>query len=169
MERFIDIKCHQTLTAYTDLKSSMERFIVFVSVVASFNFKFKIQYGEIYRCKREQERKCIKQFKIQYGEIYRKNHPNLQGRKIRFKIQYGEIYRPLTPNWSISMFNLKSSMERFIDVRPRLNMNLNTYLKSSMERFIVCRFCRYISCCKDLKSSMERFIANSIPPFIVSI
>ena len=57
--------------------------------------------------------------------------------------------------------DLKSSMERFIDVRIGFNSADSAYLKSSMERFIVCSKTLHQERRKYLKSSMERFIASN--------
>ena len=53
-----------------------------------------------------------------------------------FKIQYGEIYSFISTTEDVIGFNLKSSMERFIDCEKIVYRFLSSYLKSSMERFI---------------------------------
>ena len=63
-----------TVTSATesDLKSSMERFIVrLICTITSGKYKFKIQYGEIYRLMLQFLLVHQQKFKIQYGEIYR--------------------------------------------------------------------------------------------------
>ena len=82
------------------LKSSMERFIDFL-LAGMYNSKspFKIQYGEIYSCSYLSFVNCDVEFKIQYGEIY-----------------------SLIPVFStIPLNDLKSSMERFIDITVQTN------------------------------------------------
>ena len=79
------------------------------------NYKFKIQYGEIYSVIDKGYKTLYKLFKIQYGEIYSlcKHFPFWS--QILFKIQYGEIYRKNYQLALSSIQHLKSSMERFID------------------------------------------------------
>ena len=78
------------------------------------NYKFKIQYGEIYSVIDKGYKTLYKLFKIQYGEIYSlcKHFPFWS--QILFKIQYGEIYRLKVDKHHLQHYNLKSSMERFI-------------------------------------------------------
>ena len=77
-----------------------------------------------------------------------------------FKIQYGEIYSIITADFSSEQYDLKSSMERFIE-RFLLCYPLECLdLKSSMERFIGRKRAQIRRRSKYLKSSMERFIGT---------
>ena len=55
--------------------------------------------------------------------------------------------------------NLKSSLDRFIEVQNMLSNMLNTYLKSSLDRFIARFFKSFSIFLRHLKSSLDRFIA----------
>ena len=115
MDRFIvtQVEFIHILICY--LKSNMDRFIVRHTFATNFIFKFKIQYGQIYRnnankctikykdLKSNMDRFIVSdiikiesqylRFKIQYGQIYRQiNIPLIRCKGI-FKIQYGQIYR----------------------------------------------------------------------------
>ena len=65
------IKCHQTLTAYTDLKSSMERFIVALNgLLITCQQYLKSSMERFIVCFNVQLSFLVNSFKIQYGEIY---------------------------------------------------------------------------------------------------
>ena len=63
----------------------------------------------------------------------------------------------------ISSSNLKSSMDRFIEIYEPHLQEIAEYLKSSMDRFIALHPCSVFHPILYLKSSMDRFIAENKP------
>ena len=108
----------------------MDRFIGFITqIMLLFIQKFKIQYGQIYRinsCKLQAGRLV---FKIQYGQIYSNEIHFFALCKIIFKIQYGQIYsRSRNVNLSFHI-DLKSNMDRFIEIEPNSQLSFKILFK----------------------------------------
>ena len=123
MDRFIEYRFHQSIQDNHDLKSNMDRFIGRWLVCKFFKgFRFKIQYGQIYRNKEQR--------------------PYLHCRYLKSNMDRF-IVQGVLQHFRLCKY-LKSNMDRFIDFLNRPLKFVFLYLKSNMDRFIAGRTCDII-------------------------